>query len=319
MMTDDITLTSDDLVVQVDPGRGSDILSIEHRESGIDVMFSTPWRSRADDLRRSHKVPSGPDSMSAWLEQYRGGWQTLCPNAGAPRVRDGAPLSYHGEASVVPWSLIEMTNTSVSLSVELVSVPLRIDRSIEVVADTVCITDTLTNLSPVTQAIDFSHHPALGGVFLDGPCTIETGASTFVNDFDSGIDDVAADSRHAWPLVTMSNGEVRDLSQVAEAGVEESAFGTLTDFDGHWASVTNARLGIQVRLEWDGAQLPYAWLWQELGGTAGWPWYRRARVVAIEPSSTVTSGPGRRATLMVGQTPVSIEMSLSVRRKEAYV
>ena len=28
------------------------------------------------------------------MEQYRGGWQTLCPNAGAPRTVHGAPVGF---------------------------------------------------------------------------------------------------------------------------------------------------------------------------------------------------------------------------------
>ena len=31
---------------------------------------------------------------------------------------------------------------------------------------------------------------------------------------------------------------------------------------------------------------PYAWLWQELGGTAGPPWHGRAYTIAIEPATS---------------------------------
>ena len=32
--------------------RGADILTVRHRGTGIDVLFSTPWRDHADDMEK---------------------------------------------------------------------------------------------------------------------------------------------------------------------------------------------------------------------------------------------------------------------------
>ena len=296
-----IRLETADIQVVVDPGRGSDILSIVDNRTGTDVMFSSPWRARADDIRQGVAPVTATGSMESWLEQYRGGWQTLCPNAGAPRTAtNGAPLGYHGEASTASWTVGELTPGSVALRSELFSLPISLDRRIAVEGRAVTVADRITNRSGSGVTFDFAQHPALGGAFLDGECEIQTGARTFVNDFEAGLAGVAAGSAHVWPNVVKEDGTTVDLRKVPGNDSSRSAFGWLADFDGYWASVSNPKLGLSVRLDWDGALLPYAWFWQELNGMPGWPWFGRARVLAIEPSSTQTSGPDRASVIALG-------------------
>lgn len=93
------------------------------------------------------------------------------------------------------------------------------------------------------------------------------------------------------------------------------AFGWLSGFDEPWAAITNHDLGLTVRMAWDGTHQPYAWFWQELNWMPGFPWYRRARAFAIEPSTTVTSGSSRRSVLVVQpRDSVRIPLSLTVGR-----
>lgn len=310
-----LSIESAALLVLIDPGRGSDILSIIHKKTGTEALFSTPWRDRADDIREGRSGTTTAGSMETWLEQYRGGWQTLCPNAGAARSLNGAPLGYHGEASASGWRVVDYRASGISLTTALFSVPLFIHRDIEVDANTVRVTDTLTNLSQHRIQFDYAHHPAFGGGLLEGPCTIETGAATFVNDFEAGAAGIEPNSRHDWPFVIRQNGDSIDLSMVPD-GPGRSVFGWLTDFAEHSASVTNHQLGITARLDWDGTHLPFAWLWCELNSSANWPWYGRARVIAIEPSSTPTSGPSRVGVIDLeagGRLRLPISLTVSAR------
>jgi hypothetical protein len=64
-------------------------------------------------------------------------------------------------------------------------------------------------------------------------------------------------------------------------------FGYLVDFDEGWFAITNPRLGLGVGLRWPLEVFDKAWLWQEIHASSGWPWYRRAYVVAVEPASTI--------------------------------
>lgn len=314
-----VLLESSSLSVLVDPGRGSDLLSIIHEPSQTSLLFTTPWRERADDIRAGRGAVTSTGSMESWLEQYRGGWQTLCPNAGAPRSPGGAPFGYHGEASVTSWRVTEHQTDRLALTTALFSVPVAIERDITLRGDVLSIADTITNVSGRPLRLDYVHHPAFGGAFLDGGCTIATGASTFVNDSEAGIAGVQPDSRHPWPVALAADGTAIDLSSIGEDDRGRSAFGWLTDFTGHWASFTSRGRGLTARIDWDGTHLPHAWLWQELNSESDWPWYGRARVVAIEPSSTPTSGTSRESVLeLAPQASVRIPITLTVT-EEAHV
>lgn len=304
-----LDLVTSELSVAIDPRRGADILSLIDRRTGIDVLFRTPWRDRADAIRDG-QPPSSFDAWAGWLEQYRGGWQTLSPSAGDPRQVHGAPIAFHGEASVVPWSVDEATGRAARLHVELFSVPVRIDRAVTLIGPTISLVDTLTNLSTTALEFDYSHHPAFGGAFLDGTCRIESGAQRFTSDPQTTSIHHPG-SEHVWPYAVATSGDRIDLREVPQVGTSRELFGWLHDFTTHWASITNVDLGLTVRIEWDGKQLPYAWLWQELNATDQFPWYKRARAIAIEPASMQTSGPGRASVLRLASR-ASVQIPISV-------
>lgn len=294
-----ITLADDDLEVVVDVGRGADILSLRHRRTAVDVLFTTPWRERADAIRAGHTSPSSYDEVAVFLEQYRGGWNTLCPNAGPPRVVAGTPVGFHGEAATARWEVLARTDTELRLRLSLFSVPVSIERRMVLTGDgTLLIEDDVSNDGPDPLVIDHVSHPAFGGTFLGGRCTVETSARHYTADPGTDGSFVAAGSLHTWPWARGAEGaDDVDLREVPPPGTARMAFGWLSDFDDPWASITNHDLGLVVRLAWDRTHQPYAWFWQELNATPGFPWHRRARAFAIEPSSTITSGPDRESVL----------------------
>lgn len=291
-----ITLTDGTLRVDIDPGRGADILQIVDLASGMPLLASTPWRSRADAIRAGAMQPTAIDPTQRWMEQYRGGWQTLCPNAGAPRDLEGALVGFHGEASVAAWEIVAQTASTAMLRIELFSVPVTIDRELLVRDSTLQIRDVLTNSSARDVTIDYVSHPAFGGDFLDGECLVTTGAARFDSDPDSGV----------APL---------DLRRVPAPPDAAWSFGWLSDFSTGWASIVNPQAGLGVRLDWDARILPFAWWWQELNASEGPPWFRRARIMAIEPASTVTSGDARAHSLTIpAGAQVLIPISLTVTK-----
>ena len=303
-MSDLLRLSSAILRVELDPGRGCDILSVVQLGTGTELLFSTPWRERADAIRAGAQRPVSSDSVDSWMEQYRGGWQTLCPNAGPPREYRGATLGFHGEASIVPWSVLESETSSARLAVELFTVPLRIERSVRVDGASMRIVDVLTNTGAESLTVDYSNHPAFGGAFLQAECRVASNATRFVPDPDAGGATID------WPGA---------LESLPGPGTVSDRFGWLEGFpgagedEGAWASITNPLLGIRARLSWDPAILPYAWWWQEFMNSRGFPWFGRARVFALEPASTQTGGPARRsAVTLPANGSVRIPVSLSV-------
>lgn len=287
-----VVLSDGVIEVVVDPAHGADILTLRHRSSGIDVLFSTPWRQHADQVVAGRRAATTTDPVAGYVERYRGGWNTLCPNAGAPREVHGAPVGFHGEAVTARWDVLDATASCIRLRLRLFSVPVVIDRDLRVEDGGVVVVDQVSNTSDVRLEIDYVSHPALGGPFLDGAVSIDTNARSFTSDPETACDPQGQGTALAWPGTDAG----LDLRVLPEA--PHSAFGWLSDFDGRpWAMVTNQDLNLAVRVTWDGSRLPYAWFWQELSGTEGFPWYRRAHVMAIEPASTVTSGAGRSSTL----------------------
>lgn len=293
-MGEHIVLRSTEVEVVVDPAGGADVVSLVHRGTGTDLLFRTPWADHAQAVRDGRAAPTSYDPVAGPLERYRGGWQLLCPVAGEPRPIHGAPTTFHGEAMAATWTVVGSGVADACLVVDLYTVPLRIERSLALVGPTLTVIDTLTNLSDVPLGIDYISHPAFGGAFLDGRVRIDTGARTYTADPATAGSFVEPGSAHAWPMA----GDT-DLRDLPPPGQRRMAFGWLSDFDEHWASITNLDLGLGVRLEWDAA-LPFAWFWQELNHTEDFPWHRRARALAIEPASTITGGTARQSVLVLG-------------------
>jgi hypothetical protein len=244
-------------------------------------------------------LPWHSSSAEAWLESYAGGWQLLCPNAGGTHVRGGVEQGFHGEAALLPWAVEASTAATAQLHVQLFTAPLDLRRELCLDGPVLVVTDTVTNDSPVAVEFDFQHHPAFGRPLLGPDCVIETDAASYV------LDPAAARSAGAaqpglptpWPPVIDESGLTLDrLSATAEP---RGQLGWLTGFpgEGGWAALRNPSIDLAVGLSWDPAVLPHAWLWQELANVSGFPWFGRAYVMAIEPSSTTQSGPGRAQTM----------------------
>ncbi len=161
-------------------------------------------------------------------------------------------------------------------------------------------------------------HPSLGGDLLAGRCRLDTNATTFVADPLEPGANLRPGSAHRWPIVTDADGVGIDLRDVPAPGSHRSLLGWLTGFHGTaWATLTAADRDLGVRLAWDAEVLPHAWLWQELEGMDTFPWFRRARALAVEPASTVTSGPGRDQTLELGpHAETTAYVSLTVGHRD---
>ncbi|MEO6205232.1 MAG: aldose 1-epimerase [Mycobacteriales bacterium] len=283
---DVVRLSTDLLEVDVLPGKGGDILGVRWRTDGTDVLWRTPW-----GLRHKGAVPTAADSQTAFLENYPGGWQTLFPNGGTETSEQGARLGFHGEATLAPWDWEQVpTDEGVAVDVTtcLVRSPFRLHRRIAVVAGCVTVTEHFTNEAKTAQDAMWSHHPAFGTPFLDGNCTIETGAGTFLADrvYDTPNGDLAPGVRTPWPHAQTKDGSEIDLGQVPSANDGLDRFGYLLDFAEPWYAITNPRLALTATVRWDLEIFPYAWFWCEAEGTLGFPWYQRAYVLAVEPAAS---------------------------------
>ena len=81
------------------------------------------------------------------------------------------------------------------------------------------------------------------------------------------------------------------MSRVPASGDRRAVLAYLGGFRSGFFAITNPTLGIGAGLRWPLETFGNAWLWQEVVSGEGFPWFRRAYVVAVEPAST-TPGQG---------------------------
>lgn len=295
-----LTLHSDHLSVDVVAHKGADIVSIVDVDSGIDVLFRTPWRRKA-----LVSPPPGGDSQLDWLARYPGGWQQLLPNAGAPRLVDGVLRGYHGEAAVAAWTVESATSSSASFGVDLVTAPLRLTRSLRVEGPALLVSDTVHNNSPDPIEVMWVQHPGFGAPFIDEHCTLTAGARSIISDAEAPGNVLPADARMPFPVASSEDGREFDLRAVPAPGSGRAVFAALTDFESGWFAIDSPSAGFGIRMDWDAQVFPHAWFWQECHASTGFPWFRRAYVIAVEPANVLPGSPSA-ACPDRGQCPVLV-------------
>jgi hypothetical protein len=274
--------------------KGADIYELRWKPADVDVLWKSPWGL----LDPGYQLPSSTSGQS-WLDAYEGGWQILFPSGGGPSEHMGAEMPFHGEASLAAWTLegadVVDGVAEVRLSVRLRRSPFRLQRTVRLEPGhcALVINERIVNEGGEPVEYMWGHHPAFGAPFLSGACVIDTGARVLEADdrYASALSPVAQSERIAWPIA----GSV-DLSRVPGTEQPRTMLGYLREFESGWYAITNRELGFGVGLVWPADLMPYAWMWQEMHATSGFPWYRGCYVMAIEPNTSLP-GQGLRAVM----------------------
>ncbi|MFD0900825.1 DUF4432 family protein [Actinomadura sediminis] len=267
-------------------GKGGDVVEFLYKPRDMDFVWWSP-----DGLRDPRDVAGGAgDDVAAFLDHYEGGWQEVLPNGGAPSVYRGARLAQHGEVAGLPWDAEIVADdereVAVRFSVRARRMPLRVVKTFRLVAgDTeLVVEEELANGSDVELDVMWGHHIVFGAPFLKPGHRIRVPDGARVVPHDAPIAPggrrVRAGGPYRWPHVPADGGGTVDLSVVPARG-EPSEIVYLTDLDEY--AVVDPADGLGLNVRWDASVLPHLWLWQELGATAGHPWWGRAYVVGLEP------------------------------------
>ena len=305
-----VILENDSIAVTVLPSKGADIYALVSKPDGIDVLWKSPW-----GLRPPGGVHSAAHSAAAWLEAYEGGWQEIFPNGGTANTYRGVELNFHGEASLASWDY-EITAAhgnaaEVRFSTRLRRSPFRIERTMRVETGRPVVTfhERITNEGRDDLEAMWGHHPAYGAPFLSGDCRIDTNARTVHADDEIGgpLNPLSKGATFSWPDGER-DGVTTDLSLVAAPDAPpHETMAYLTDFAGEhgWYGITNTALGLGVGLVWPKKVFPYAWFWQEMHASPGFPWYGEVYVMAIEPFSSM---PGHGLTKVIEKTGMQLSL-----------
>lgn len=285
-----VVLENDQVLVTILPDKGADIYQWIHKGTGVDVMWKSPWGLR----RPGGGIPTSFDSAVTWIEWYSGGWQILFPNGGNTCTYKGVEMSFHGETSAIAWDIAELNTddqtASVRLETRLARSPFAISREMVLPqgASSFLIRETIRNDGGEPMDYMWGHHPAFGAPFLSADCVIDTNARKMIADpkIDPPNNPMTPGEQYEWPNVE-ANGTVTDLSLVTPEQTARGSMGYLDEFDDiAWYGITNTHLGIGAGLAWRRDDFPYAWFWQEMHNSPGFPWYKGVYVMAIEPSTT---------------------------------
>lgn len=291
-----VVLENELLRVTVLAGLGSDVIEFCYKPRDLDATWLSPGGLR--DPREA--TVTAADDVSAFLDRYRGGWQEVLPNGGAPSRYRGAALAQHGEVAGLPWDA-EVTEddasaVEVTFSVQTTRMPLRVMKTMRLAAGAAELTirEAVTNEAAVPLDAMWGQHLAYGPPLLAPGSHIRVPNGLAVLPHPEPIDPprrrVRAGGPWEWPVVPSADGGEVDLS-VAPAWGSPSDIVYLSGFTEGWYELLDPAEAIGVRVEWDAAVLPYLWMWTEVGGSRDYPWWGQGRLLGLEPfSSYPTSG-----------------------------
>jgi galactose mutarotase-like enzyme len=267
-----LTLSNDLLELRLDPRRGAEITSMVPAHNPTNVLAFYDWNSPipADGLTNYG------DPELDWLSRYRGGWQETAPNAGQASDLDGMPLPFHGEASFVPWAVVEQNQTSCVLETHL-RPTLLIRRSMALFHDRagVEVATTVINTGLRDVPLVWGHHPAF---ICDDRTVLHLPAGPYAVEVSQ--QDSLSTSSGSWPYAQAEDGTDVDLCRLGS-----SAGSRLVYRHGHsegWAVIEQANDKPHIAMAWDIKAYPAIWVWQNRSHP-GFPWFGRMRSLAVEP------------------------------------
>lgn len=273
-----VVLESAALRVTVNPRVGGTITAVVHKPTGLSVLGRVPWQS----------VDAPLDSLAAhdepeWLTRYTGGWPLLFPNAGDACVVDGVFHGFHGEASIAPWQAAREGDGLV-LTRSFTTVAASMRRRLSIEGEVLRIVEEIAYDGDGPVHVMWGHHPTFGSDLTDGPFEVSCGARDVEAEaqYDPPANPLRPGAAGHWPVLAAKE-ESADLAHPRRPWASVVYLG---HFREPWAAIRRMDDAIAVRLTWDGARFPNAWLWYELEGTPDAPWNGRTHLVGIEPNTT---------------------------------
>jgi hypothetical protein len=284
-----IVLRTPELVARVDPAHGAEILDLVDLATGRQLLGRPPFGS---------EPPAAGDlDEERWTASYRGGWQTVLPNAGNACTVAGAHHGFHGRASNDPWAVVDAGEAAATLawSGHGLSVSKRI--ALADGALSVRYRITAEREAPLVAL----EHVSVGAELLEPEVEIAFPAAQAYELSESDGPPQPPASAPRWPDVLLLDGrtERADRWRVAEP---RSRLLVAAGIAAGWAAVRNAGRGQGLALAWDAEWFRHCWVWHE-NRVSGGPWRQATEMLAIEPS-TVPHTLGLAAAVQHGQARV---------------
>jgi hypothetical protein len=267
-----IVLGTDDLLVRVDPAHGGEILDLVVPRTGAQYLGRPPFAS----LPPRH----GDLDEETWTASYRGGWQTVAPNAGNACMVDGVAHGFHGAASTGAWRALDTAADAVTL--EWTGNGLEAVRRLAIEGGALVVETTWrATVRPVSMV--WVEHLTIGIQLLSPEVEIRLpgGRAFELSEVDGPAWPPAG--APAWPDVLLLDGSVERADRWP-LDRPRARFGCVADLPDGRVEVRNVETGQGLVVEWDVAVLPHLWLWHEVR-TSGGPWRGQGEMLGLEPAS----------------------------------
>ena len=292
-----VPLFSDELQVVVDPRRGADILQIRHRAPPTPPVV----RGAVAEAGRlgPRRCPSSQRRLlRALAGRGRGGAGRCCARTPAPSgASKAASSAFMARRAVVPWAVAWHSGSEVQLSVELFSVPVprRTLGHRRGPPPSTCAMHWSTWAARPSGSTTASTRPWAGHCWTNPPGWTPTPPTLHRR---LGGARCAPRAGHRASLAARdrcrrgsrwTSGRFRALSS------PRALFGWLAGFpEKAWARLSSPACGVSVHnSRGTVGSCRMRGCGRSWAASGGFPWFGRARALAVEPGTTVTSGPGR--------------------------
>ena len=275
-----LTLTNGELEIVILPDMGGAISEASYR--GIQFMARPP-RSAIQPIRLGDEAD--------WVRAWNGGWQPLLPNAGTQYLEGKYPQGFHGNASQVQWKVEDRTATEVLLAWH--DEELQSYRSINISSNQITVSGRLVNLSNEPRQFSLTEHLVFGDSLLTSQVKLDTNdqAQFMELSYDGTVKGALF---KPWSEVAASDWSAVSRNTPARLGL-------IKDVGPMGVTATGELL--EVRVTWDTENLPFVWVWEEMGSTQSEPWLGEYFCLGIEPSTT-PHGAGLGESLRTGTVNV---------------
>jgi galactose mutarotase-like enzyme len=304
--------------------KGSDMIELRYKPLDIDLM----WHSPQGHVNPKEYVASIVTQESSFNDLYGGGWQDALPVIGnGPQEAHGAKYGTHGETPVIPWSckIDEEAGSAASaiMSVKGVRYPFQLEKKVQISKDEsrLTIRETLTNTAPQDLEFFWLQHPSFGAPFLAPGDQIALPVGSEIENFvEINPNGRVGDGKFRWPKAMGKQLETNeiDLSLVPPKDLvaEETNFVRVKE---GWYSLTNPKIGLQFRLDWDSKIFPWLWFWQNYN-LPNYPYYGEAWNIALEPATSLPANlarqRGEEGLKISGKSSITTELTASIDRSK---
>jgi hypothetical protein len=301
-----VVLESDELRVVVLPDKGAEIHRLIHKESNVDVLFHGPW-----GLQPPGAPPLEGSGEDEFMWNYAGGWQELFPSVNEACTYRGRRIPFHGEVATLPWEYEVLSDSEVRFTTRCRETTFELERTLRVDDAKLEIESVATNVGDEPAHFVWGQHCVVGAPLLEEGSRLELPARTIVTRPELWEPETAAlvpGQREAWPNALLREGGTTDLREIPGPERRSHDDMYIGDLEETWLAVTNPRLGLTFRLEWEPAELAWVILWQAYGGadapplTGSYalgvePWTSRLNLEdAVASGEAIELAPGDRFT-----------------------